>query len=341
MTHATKTVLAVLVLTLLIWLYADQASSFTDDQMVWVSFRAPGSAKWRLADPNSERAPVVVTFAGPTRSVRELQQDVQEGQFRLAYVVEADPPSGPYRIDQLAAKLDALEEVRRRGLRVLKVNPPEVTVQVDRLATRELPVVAKADTFKIVQTTNIAPPTVKVTLPESQSDKLDQPEIVANIEALEAHQALIRKHLSATDFKPGQPLELEDVPLVRPPGAILDREWVSVTAVIERRDQTKLLRSVIVRFDVSFDQWRKYDLEVKDNADLAFELAVRGPSDVIASLTPQDVRAYIEISTSDAIKTEGWLTRAVKFDLPAGVIPDQAAPQIQFRLVGKVEAGGS
>jgi len=130
------------------------------------------------------------------------------------------------------------------------------------------------------------------------------------------------------------------VPLVRPAGAILKEERVFVEAVIERRDQTKLLRTVYVRFDVSLDQWRKYELEVKDNADLALEVSVRGPSDVIASLTPQDVRAYVEISTSDAIRTEGWLTRTVSFVLPAGVILDQTAPQVQFRLVQKGETSG-
>jgi hypothetical protein len=341
MTQAGKTFLIVSVLTILIWFYADQASSVSDEVVVWLSLRPPGSATWRLADPNTERLPIMVTFAGPARSVSKLQEDLQGDRFRLSYVIEADPPSGPYRIEQLANRLDTLEEVRRRGLRVMTVNPPELTVEVDRLVTRELPVVARADSFKIVQTTNIAPPTVQVTLPASQSEKLEQTEIVADIEAIEAHRELIRVHLGAGDSKPGQPLELNDVPLVRPPGAILKPEWVSVTTVIERRDQTKLLRSVYVRFDVSLDQWQKYDLEVKDNADLALEVMVRGPSDVIASLTPQDVSAFVEISTSDAIKTEGWLTRPVKFVLPPSVILDQTTPQVQFRLVERREGASS
>jgi len=338
MAQAAKTFLIVVGLTLLIWIYADQRSSQTNDFVLWLTLRPPGSANWRLADPNSERTRVVATFTGPSRSMRELQEDVEEDLFRLTYVIEADPSSGPYRIE-LADKLDNLEEVRRRGLRIVSVDPPALTVQVDRLVTKELPVVARADSFKIVQT-EVAPPTVKLILPESQLDKLDVTEIVANIEALEAHRVLIREHLSAAGDKTSQTVKLHDVPLVRPAGAILKEERVFVEAVIERRDQTKLLRTVYVRFDVSLDQWRKYELEVKDNADLALEVSVRGPSDVIASLTPQDVRAYVEISTSDAIRTEGWLTRTVSFVLPAGVILDQTAPQVQFRLVQKGETSG-
>ncbi len=340
MTQAVKTFFVVVALTLLIWFYADQASSESNEFNVWLRVRPQGSAQWRLTDPNAERQRLVVTFDGPTRDMRELEEAVQGDRFPLSYVIEADPPSGPYRIERLAEKLDKLEEIRRRGLRVTSVDPPELTVQVDRLVTQELPVVAKADTFKIVQTT-VRPPTVKVTLPQSQQDKLDQTEIVANIEALEAHREQINAHLRDNALKPGQAIELYDVPLVRPAaGAILklEPEWVSVTAVIERRDQGKLLRGVYVRFEVSWDQWRKYDLEVKDKADLALEVTVRGPSDVIASLTPQDVRAFVEINTSDAIKTEGWLTRAVTFVLPEGVVLDQTAPQIQFRLVEKAEA---
>ncbi|MBN1344481.1 MAG: hypothetical protein JXQ73_17460 [Phycisphaerae bacterium] len=331
MAQAIKTFTIVLVLTLLIWLYADQASSQTKSFMMWLSLRPPRSAEWRFADPNAERVPVEIQFSGPSRSMRELQEDVEDDRFRLTYVIEADPPSGPFRL-VLADKLDTLEEIERRGLRVESVNPSELTIQVDRLVTKELPVVAKADSFKIVQTT-VSPPTVKVVLPKSQIDTLAATEIVANVEALEAHRLQIREHLREAATNPGQAIELYDVPLIRPPGAVLKDERVFVKAVIERRDQTKALRSVYVRFDVSQDQWTKYDLEVKNNADLSIEVTVRGPSDVIASLTPQDVRAFVEINTSDAIKTEGWLTRTVIFVLPEGVILDQIAPQVQFRLV--------
>ncbi len=342
MAQSLRTIVIVVSLSLLIWFYADQASTESAAHTVWLRLRPPGSAQWRLADPNSERARVVVTFTGPTRAIAELEEEVQSDRFLLSYVIEADTPSGPYTIEQLAAKLDALEEVRRRGLSVAAVDPPDITIQVDRLITKEFPVTAQADTFKIVQTT-VRPPTVKITLPESQKNKLDVVEIVANIEALEAHRNQIREHLAANEDNPGQPIELYDVPLVRPPGLTLklEPEWVAVTAVIERRDQTKLLRGVYVRFDVSLDQWRKYDLEVRDSAALSLEVNVRGPSDLIASLTPQDVRAYVEIKTGDAIRTEGWLTRSVNFDLPPGVILDQSSPQVQFRLMekGKPTAG--
>jgi len=150
----------------------------------------------------------------------------------------------------------------------------------------------------------------------------------------------LRDQLRSGEIKAGQPVELNDVlltPLAGVEQARFFTDRVAVTAVIEHRDQSKLLRSVYVRFDLSHDQWRKYDLEVKNNADLALEINVRGPSDIIASLTPQDVRAYVEISTSDVIKTEGWLTRPVNFVLPPGVVLDQAAPQVQFRLVERRE----
>lgn len=332
MVQAVKTFLAVVVLTLLIWFYADQAGTRSEDYVVWLSLRPPGSAQWRFADPNSERARVRITLSGTTGALGDVREDLDKNTLRFTYVIEADPPSGPYRVG-LLEKLDSFEEVRRRGLTVRNVDPPAVTVLIDRFVTKELPVVARADTFKIVQTTTVAPPTVQVTMPESQIDKLEQTEIIANIEALEAHRALIREHLMSSESKPGEGIGLQDVPLVRPPGAILDYERVFVRAVIEQREQSKLLRSVYVRFDVSADQWRGYDLEVKDNADLALEVKVRGPSDLIASLTPQDVRAYVEIKTGDAIRTEGWLTRTVNFVLPPGTTLDQTAPQIQFRLV--------
>ncbi len=338
MTEALKTVFLVAIFSLLIWIYADQECTESVALNMWLRIRPPGSAQWRLADPNSERAMVKITFAGPTRNIRELQEAVQRDQLRLSYVVEAEPPGGPYIIDQLADKLDALEEVRRRGLRVTYVEPSEVTIQVDRLITLERPVVARADAFKLAQFT-VTPPTVKVTLPESQKSVLYQTEIVANIDSLETHRDAIREHLSAGEDSASQPVELRDVPLVKPVGAILKLEpqWVGVSAVIERRHQSKALRTVVVRFDVSAEQWRKYDLEVKNDADLALEINVQGPSDVIASLTPQDVRAYVEINTNDAIKTAGWLTRTVEFSFPPNVELDQAAPQVQFRLVEKAE----
>lgn len=338
MTQALKTFFIVTFFTLLIWFYADQASTETVALNVWLRIRPPGSAQWRLADPNSERAQIEVTFAGATRNIRDLQEAVQRDQLRLSYVVEAEPPSGPYIIERLADKLDALEEVRRQGLRVTNVEPAEITIQVDRLITLELPVVAEADAFTLAQAT-VTPPTVKVTLPESQKGVLHQTEIVANIDSLETHRTAIRDHLSAGPEAANQSVELRDVPLVKPAGAILKLEpqWVGVSAVIERRNQTKALRTVVVRFDVSAEQWRKYDLEVKNDADLALEINVQGPSDVIASLTPQDVRAYVEINTNDAIKTAGWLTRTVNFTFPPNVELDQAAPQVQFRLVEKAE----
>ncbi len=332
MSQAVKTFLVVAVITLLIWFYADQASSQSDTLIVPLAIRAPARGDWTIADPNSVHIRVKATFSGPAQSIRQLQDDVRDDRFSLTSVVETDPPSGPYRIE-LLNRLNALEEVRRMGLTLTDIDPPDLTIQVDRLQTVEMPVVVQADTFKIIQTT-VTPATVKVRLPESQLQKLKKQEVIAPIEAL------IRDQVRSGEFKPGQPIELNDVLLTPLAGADQARfftDRVSVTAVIEHRDQGKLLRGVYVRFELSYEQWRKYDLEVKNNADLALEINVRGPSDVIASLTPQDVRAYVEISTSDIIKTEGWLTRPVSFVLPPGVVLDQAAPQVQFRLVERQE----
>jgi len=300
----------------------------SDTLVVPLVIRPPARGDWTVVDPNSTRLRVKATFAGPGRSMRQLQDDVRDDRFTLTSVIEADPPSGPYRIE-LASRLNALEEVRRLGLTITDVDPPELTVQVDRFVTTDLPVVVQADSFKILQAT-VTPPTVKVRLPESQLRRIKKPEIIAPIEVL------VRDQLRSGELKPGLPVELNDVLLIPPPGIDQARfftDRVSVTAVIEHRDQSKSLKSVYVRFDLSQDQWRKYDLEVKNNADLALEIKVRGPSDILASLTPQDVRAYVEISTSDVIRTEGWLTRPVSFVLPPGVVLDQTAPQVQFRLV--------
>jgi hypothetical protein len=332
MTQAIRTFITVASITVLIWFYADQASTLSDSLVVPLVLRPPARGDWTVADPNSTRVRVKATFAGPARSIRQLQDDVRDDRFSLVYVVEADPPSGPYRIE-LTSRLNALEEVRRMGLTITYVDPPELTLLVDRFETIEMPVVVQADSFKLVQTT-VTPPTVKVRLPESQLRKVKKPEIIAPIEPL------IRDQLRSGEFKPGQPIELNDVllsPLAGVDQARFFTDRVSVTVLVEYRDQSKSLRSVYVRFDLSQDQWKKYDLEVKNNADLALEIKVKGPSDVIASLTPQDVRAYVEISTSDVIKTEGWLTRPVNFVMPPGVVLDQTAPQVQFRLVERRE----
>ncbi len=332
MPHAVKTALTVALVTVFIWFYADQASSLSDTLLVPLSIRPPARGDWTVVDPNSTHLRVKATFAGPAGTVRLLQDDVRNDRFTLTSVIEADPPSGPFRVE-LVNRLNALEEVRRRGITVTEVEPAELTLQVDRFVTRDLTVVVQADSFKIVQTT-VTPAVVKVRLPESQLGKLKKTEVAAPIETL------LRDQLRNSELRPGQPIELNDVLLSPPAGLDQARfftDRVSVTAVVEYRDQSKLLRSVYVRFDLSADLWRKYDLEVKNNADLAMETKVRGSSDIIASLTPQDVRAYVEISSSDAIKTEGWLTRPVKFVLPPGVVLDQTAPQIQFRLVERRE----
>ncbi len=124
-------------LTVLIWLYANQASHSTTTLLVPVRLEVPDAgSSWalRVIDAPEDRPDVrqvKMTVRGPKQAIRMLENENSQGRFMLTVTLAEQLTPGPSSRN-LYADLSGSPELLQRGLTLQSVLPAEVKFEVDR-----------------------------------------------------------------------------------------------------------------------------------------------------------------------------------------------------------------
>jgi hypothetical protein len=319
-----KTIVWVVPLTLLIWVYAEQ------QQQVALPY-VQASFEVRSSDPNR-----TVTLISPKE--KQIECDLWGPHSNLEHVrdsltvnnplmidIDASTPLGQQSIPTLQ-KIENNSRFRDEGITVEKASPDYIQVFIDKLETKEVPIEAPSGLLSL-QSATFTPATVNITGPATVLEKGGL-SVVADIAGLPILNS------------PGQHAPVA-VPLVLMPADSRDQvnlsaNTVQATLSVKDADVPYTATNVPVNIVATPDFLNRYKVVFDDPlmAQLYPSIALVGPPEQIEQLSTKQVSpiAALEIDNDDvkAPKTK----KLMILNLPPGVrlAPGQD-PEISFTVM--------
>ncbi len=337
MRETLQLVAITVVLTVLIWVYADRAGF--EEHTLDVTFvietlpeYVPSIVGIESKPRNS--IPISVTVRGPKSSIQRLRAD-NDNTCRVR-ISEQFSTGEVYRLD-VGARLREWDRIRLKALEIVSTSKDVVEYTVDRYETRSVELVTNSGVHSdtLAAKPVITPPTVEVTMLESEWAALPNPQepIALNIiEELNARASEREFTLTTT----------------------LPTKWQNVTPRIEpnqveirvrRRFEATSVRFAPIRLEVKapigFLDGGFYIEPVDETGTRAYaiqDVEVLVPAGREGQLEAQDIEAFIKINEEDIPSTpiapvstapasEAPLTKPVQFRLPVGFEDHSLVPQ--------------
>lgn len=329
-------IVSTIALTVLIWIYADQAVHDTYQTTVIVRYvppPEPGSAYvLRIAGARNEAPDTVraeLTFRGPKSAIRRLENDDASGRLRLVVPVNDELQPGPQPLRDLLEDVSRLAEIRSRGIVLQRATPRTVQIEVDRYRNVPVALDVNAGAFEkaIVGKPAVRPDTVSARVLEST---------LKGDTKLPPLKIPIEEELQARSDQPGSTLWFDVALHSSWPGidATFTPDRVRVSVTLARR--TVRERITLIPLGVLVepqDFFGKYELEWQDETGGHFTQAidVRVPVEKAGQLKGGMIDAYVMIRDTDLPKElpgglptsvpstqESWIEREIHFVLPPG-----------------------
>jgi hypothetical protein len=341
MSEHIRSILAVVVLTIAIWVWADLELSGPGEGQMPVLITVPGNYMVRKVEPEQ----LFVKFEGPRGEIQRLlatpadricRFDLKESDLK-----KADPKTGLLTLQardgfkQWTAHRIGPTEIRSTRanlpdgeIRTDQGNIPdgEIRVVVDRVVTWPVPVKPEVTGAKAVAVTAL-PHDVTARVAASDLAKLKEGErfAVATLAVTAVPENLQVEREVSLDRKLGGPNGVD---------ATFDPPIVKVTASLEPTTATK---SVTLRLPILIsappEVLAKYRIVFQPQADHLIELEVQGSGPDFERLTPQDVRLQLVLSADDKPDPASWIPgKLVVVGLPPGAKLAKPLPTVNFNL---------
>jgi hypothetical protein len=327
MSERLRTILAVTVLTLAIWVWADlEQTAPPREVQVPVRVVLPPDYMAKTLSPTE----VTVMFQGPKGEVEKLAASAEEMVCRLEPTDQElkNAPAG--RLVLHAA--DGFKHWPRRIVITdiladhAGASTSDIVVQLDHMMKVRVDV--KVAVTGAVATVAMAQPAeVEARVAESDWNRLAESKRFAVAP------------LVVSTLPPGgqivQEVSLE--PRLGGPDGIkasFDPPIVKVTAKLESALVTRTLKGLPVRVGAMPESLNRYQIVFQPGAQLTVDLEVQGPAPDVERLEPGNLYVLLELSAEDKPEPDSWLPGKPKvIGLPPNVKLVRPLPTINFNLV--------
>jgi hypothetical protein len=311
-------IILVTLVTFLIWVYAESESLRTEDMAATVVFSAaPGSGRavWLIDSPGRPIMELKLRLEGATAAIDALRRHLHT-TIPLTPGGELPMEPAQHSID-LRSALRASPVFAKSGVTIAEVTPATVSVLVDELVTRQVPV--RVELPPGTETTGppeVQPAQATITFPRTLLQALNDLPALASLD-----------RASLTPLTPGRLQRLPGVP-IQAPATIRDQPYVSMdpkaaTVTVTLRDQTASidLPTVPVQIRMSPVAYAEWDVDIPEDSRFLRDVRVTGPSDLIAQIREgkMPVIAYVSLTPEDLTRgalSGGIFKEAVFSDLP-------------------------
>ncbi len=165
-------ILAVVFLSLLVWVWADLAKTevLSVPKADLVVAKSIGPNLWVTFENGRPAVSITkLTFKGPTSKVNQLKRKLTEGSIILEFLLDLEHQGMTVAGQHTLNILDFLREsdlVKQLGLSVDSCQPQEVKVQVVELVEKTVEIKCIDEARRVVKTTAIEPAQLKMFVPE-------------------------------------------------------------------------------------------------------------------------------------------------------------------------------
>ncbi|MGD0541457.1 MAG: hypothetical protein ABSB33_08060 [Tepidisphaeraceae bacterium] len=301
-------------LTVLIWVYAEREQEVSaTDQPIAIEVKSRDLSK--IVTLDAREKVITCDLKGPRSNLDRFKETLSTSQ---PISIDLDTRRLPNQEEPILTLENLRENPRFKeaGITIEKCTPPTLTVYVDTLETRKLPVEAPANIAGLKSAT-FNPPMISVTGPSRVLEQMAH--VTADLGALPSlnqpgpHPAqkvsLVVDSSSALTYSPSQ---------------------VGATLTVEEKDVTFTCKNIPVWFDIQPTTADQYAISVVNNSGFVPKVEVIGPPEQIARLQQGEIspRAVLEIGPGNVRNTNPMPLRIE--DLPDGVRLVGPNPEISF-----------
>lgn len=324
--HVLKSLVWVVPLTVLIWIYAEREQILTPTKNVLIQFYSSDKSKIVLPGSNTGSPQVVLKLSGRADSLEQFNEQLGSGiQLDVADIgIGTNIP-----VNILSRHLENLPLFKALGISVTESTPEYLPVTVDNLDQISVPVQPPPDVTNVSSAT-FDPGEVQVSGPQSLLN-LRKNTLKAQADIRDA-----AKNLTGSQVLTDVPLHLSDPD----PHFTFSPTKVKATLDIRPAAVKGTLASVLVLVQAPPALLEEYYVKVEPTHA---NVVVTGPAETISRLTDQlatPQRAILNITNED--KSPGEHARALDYHLlPADVkvAPESAAEPVTFTLVPRGSNG--
>lgn len=280
-----KTWSIILVVTALIWVFAEAESLRSIAVPAAISIRAPadGSQFVDVLDDNGQPIPdggaarrQTVALEGPAAAMTRAEALLRDGIVLSPGISEQFPSTRGTRELDLAAALRGHPDMRGLGVTIKTVEPPRVRIVVDDLVERRVPVAIELPDGQTDGPPTVTPAEVTVRLPSEAASRLDAPgaQAVARINRQDWDRLVPGRRETLTVVL-AWPRELEGVR-----GVQLVPARATVDLTVRSRSDSITIPTVPVHIRLPASELERWDVAVVGRS-LLTDVRVTGPSDAI------------------------------------------------------------
>ncbi len=314
----------VLLVTVLIWVYADMEFTDTVKLRATLELNTGESTQYELL--SKKDISLDFEISGSRSSLEEFERELSTKGKVLKYDVSHTYTTGQKIV--LGTKLlDAAAGLSEKGISIKSVQPETIEVDMDIIVSLDdIPV-----EFKATGATFEPPVAQKVSI-QVTSKRLQ--EIKKKLNGNPYMLTTKQVDLSGRQPGPAVKIEAEIFPQIEGIKVAPNPKTVTFDVHITGRAATKEITvSVQLLAPASWAEgdWQKFVLVRKDPAGWRVTLDIQGPN---KNLKPENVSAYIQLTEDDKKHTTSWLEREVKVYFPpgTGLKLESARPKLSFRL---------
>jgi hypothetical protein len=336
--ESAKISLWVILVTLLVWIYADMEFTVTDDVTMHIRLNTTSSADFVItSEPRSE---VVFKLRGSRSDLDRFANKFRGTVLDFDLSTVPGFHAGPGQAIPSVLALESFTEVQ--SLRIVSGSPPAISdINIEKLELRELPV---EFIFKGAELANAPSATVKVWAPPSRWSR-----ILTSTPGRNPTIRTIEKDLTELPAGQEQEISFQLIPAIGSEPVKLDANSVTVSLQVVRRTASATETIPITVKIVTPAEWTeegvwdKYKLVRKDRIEWLTKINVTGPRkdiDILKTDKTKTIDAYIVLTDSDTEPIDSWSDRKVTLrfppDLQIQLASGQVEPTVRFRLEKRV-----
>ncbi|MEI7658785.1 MAG: hypothetical protein WCK33_12040 [Phycisphaerae bacterium] len=332
-----RNTLIVIVITCLVWLFAEAESLRTTQGPAEIVFVTETGSDRVVTLPDatdklSGRVMAQVEIEGSAASIDKAER-VLRRPLRVTPGMDGVPRDAGERLVRLQEVLRSHPDLRQLGITIRKIDPPEVRIAIDEIDTRELKVIAPVEREEVEGAVEVRPATVKVSLPRSQAKLLTDSSVLTAALDPDVIRSLTRGRRQTV---PGVTLSLP--PEITLPGVVaLEPRTVDVSLTMRAQVRTIKIPTVPVHVRLAPAELGTWDIEIPEQDRFITDVVCTGPFEGIAALEDRTVTLVATLPLSFEELERGVTSKEVVFlDLPPGVKAEAVTRSVRLTIKRRV-----
>ncbi len=317
-----RTAIAVIGITLLVWLFAESESLRPLQASAELVFDndPSGDRTLDLAGQSAgatlpARVRILVDFEGSAVAIDAAERALRR-PLSITPTSEGVPRTPGDHSLNMSEIVRSYPDLRGLAITLRKCDPAEVRITVDELTTRTVPVVFDVPQSELDGVPEVRPPSIQVRGPRAALERLTQADTATITLTPEAQATLVR----------GRKQSLASLPL-RPPAALTGVPHVQLTPAtadaaftLRAAERTITVATVPVHLRIAPGELSKWEITIPEQDRFLTDVTFTGPPQAVRTIEDKSITVIATVSLSfEELERTITSKEAVITDLPPGV----------------------